>query len=83
MFRSQPGFAGVLFAARPGQRAVITLWADRAAIQALDNSDSYQATVAAIEAEGFLTGKAEVELFELEGGLIEQGFCPLFRCATA
>jgi SAM-dependent methyltransferase len=78
MFRSQPGFAGVLFAARPGQRVVITLWADQTAVQALDASDTYQATVAAIEAQGFLRGNGEVEVFELDGGLIDQRFRGLF-----
>jgi hypothetical protein len=32
MFRAEPGFAGVLFAAREAERAVITLW-DRATWQ--------------------------------------------------
>jgi hypothetical protein len=38
MFRAQPGFAGVLFAAQGTQRAVITLWEDLAGAEALDKS---------------------------------------------
>jgi hypothetical protein len=66
MFRAQPGFAGVLFAARGAQRAVITLWHDGAAAEALDHSPTYNATVAEIEATGFLRGASEVEVLELE-----------------
>jgi heme-degrading monooxygenase HmoA len=72
MFRAQPGFDGVLFAAKDGERAVITLWEDRTSVEALDNSDSYTTTVAAIEAAGFLEGKSTVEIFELEAAVLEQ-----------
>jgi heme-degrading monooxygenase HmoA len=52
MFRAQPGFAGVLFTARAGGRAVITFWEDHASAEALDTSATYKTTIAAIEATG-------------------------------
>jgi heme-degrading monooxygenase HmoA len=67
MFRAQSGFAGVLFAANGAERAVITLWEDLAAVRALDHSRSYNATVAEIEATGYLRGDSTVEVLELEG----------------
>jgi len=66
MFRAQPGFAGVFFAARQDQRVVITLWHDLTSARALDHSQAYQATVAQIEATGFLQGQGTVEVLELE-----------------
>ena len=70
MFRSQPGFAGVLFAARPGEREVITFWEDRAAADALESSAEYRRTVAAIETAGFLKGPSVVNVFELEAAVL-------------
>ena len=76
MFRAQPGFAGALFAARQAERqaerAVITLWRDLASAQALGHSHAYQATVAEIEAMGFLQGQSTVETFELEEVFLEK-----------
>jgi heme-degrading monooxygenase HmoA len=69
MFVSQLGFAGVFFAARPGERAVVTLWESRAAAEALETSESYRTTVAAIERTGFLWGESTVEVFEIEQAL--------------
>lgn len=71
MFRAQPGFGGVLFAARDAERSVITLWADRASAEALERSPAYRSTVAAIEATGFLRGSSTVEALELEEHFIE------------
>ena len=71
MFQSQPGFAGVLFGAQPGNRVVITFWDDSRAIEALDTSESYQATVAAIEATGFLRGQSSVEVFEVQAAMLD------------
>jgi heme-degrading monooxygenase HmoA len=73
MFRSQPGFVGGLFGARHGERAVITIWEDRTAAEVLSSSESYQITVAAIEASGFLIGESSVEMFELEGAVLDAG----------
>jgi heme-degrading monooxygenase HmoA len=72
MFRAQPGFAGALFAALGAERAVITLWHDLAAVDALEHSKSYKATVAEIEATGFLQGPSTVEVFELEEMFLER-----------
>lgn len=71
MFSSQPGFLGVVFAAAPRQRAVVTLWESRAAADALEQSESYQRTVGAIEAAGFLVGASHVKIFELEGASLD------------
>src|SRR5262245_61666015 len=72
MFRMQPGFAGALFATRRAERVVITLWRDLAPAQALGHSHAYQATVAAIEATGFLRGQSTVEIFDLEAVFLER-----------
>jgi hypothetical protein len=73
LFRAQPGFAGVLFAAQGAKRAVISLWDSLAAAEALDHSATYTATVAALEATGFLRGDSAVEVLELEGIFLEDG----------
>jgi hypothetical protein len=70
MFHAQPGFAGVLFAARGAERAVITLWHEPASVEALDHSHSYTTTVAAIEATGILQGESTVELLDLENAFL-------------
>ena len=70
MFRSQPGFRGVLFASQGAERSVITLWADAAAVDALDRSPSYAATVAEIEATGFLRGESWLEIFDADDGYL-------------
>jgi len=72
MFRMQPGFVGALFAGRRADRVVITLWRDLASAQALGHSRAYQATVAEIEATGFLQGQSTVEIFELEEVFLEK-----------
>jgi len=71
MFREQMGFAGVLFAANLDERAVITFWRDAASARTLDESESYKSTVTEIEAAGFRHGETTVEMFELEGFLLE------------
>jgi heme-degrading monooxygenase HmoA len=84
MFRSQAGFAGVIFAGRAGERAVLTLWDGRAAVEALDRSDSYKAIVAEIGAAGFLRGDSDVEVFELDAFLLDDGVArPIRRPETA
>ncbi len=66
MFRSQAGFCGVLFARTEAGRAVITLWQDQEAIQALAESDAYRGTAAALEATGCLRPPQSVEVMPLE-----------------
>lgn len=73
MFREQPGFKGVFFTARSGERAVITIWDNTDAVTALDRSASYGRTVAAIRAAGFLRGESTVEVLEVEDGFLEDG----------
>jgi heme-degrading monooxygenase HmoA len=65
MFRRHAGFAGVLFARSSGERVVITFWQDRAAADALAESDDYQVTVQAIEAAGFLRPPQRLELLDV------------------
>jgi hypothetical protein len=71
MFREQPGFVGVLFAANGAERAVITLWQDLDSAEQLDRSETYTRTVAEIAATGFLRGESSVEVLELEGFFLE------------
>jgi heme-degrading monooxygenase HmoA len=71
MFRAQPGFAGVLFAAHAAERAVITLWHELASVEALEHSHSYKTTVADIEATGFVQGESTVELLDLEEAFLD------------
>ena len=54
MFRIQPGFRGCLMARRGAECEVLTLWDGPEAIEALNGSDSYHATVAKILATGFI-----------------------------
>jgi len=53
------------------QRAVITLWRDLTAVDALDDSPTYKATTEEIEATGFLRGQSTVEVLELEGVVLD------------
>ena len=77
MVRAQAGFVGVIFAAKAGERAVVTFWESAAAAQALEQSASYLRTVAALEAAGFLIGPSSVEAFELEGAQVPSQFADL------
>lgn len=70
IFREQPGCEGVLFVRRRSHAAVISLWRDKAAIEALEASLGYRQTVAAISAAGFLVGQPTLEVFELHGGFL-------------
>jgi heme-degrading monooxygenase HmoA len=65
MFRAQPGFVGVAFGRSGDEVAVISYWRDRAAVDALDGSATYQETVRAIVDTGFLVGDADVQIFEI------------------
>jgi heme-degrading monooxygenase HmoA len=65
MFERQAGFVAALFCGEGSVRVVITLWRDRAAVDALSASETYRATVSAIEAAGFLEGSQTTEVFQL------------------
>jgi heme-degrading monooxygenase HmoA len=71
MFRSQQGFVGILFARQRSERAVISLWRDLTSAQALDQSPTYRATVAEIEATGFILGPSTIDVLEVEQILLE------------
>jgi heme-degrading monooxygenase HmoA len=67
MFREQAGFLGVLFAKSSEERAVITFWSSRDDLRRLEDSSSYQETVASITQAGLLDGPSSVEVFETHG----------------
>lgn len=71
MFRAQPGFLGVVFAARRAERAVISVWQDLASVDALDGSPTYRSTVSEIEATGFLDGPSTVEVLDVDEIFLE------------
>jgi heme-degrading monooxygenase HmoA len=71
MFRSQQGFVGVLFARQRAERAVISFWRDLASAHALDDSQIYEATVAEIEATGFIIGPSTIDVLEVEEILLD------------
>jgi heme-degrading monooxygenase HmoA len=68
MFRRQDGFCGVLFSRVADGRAVITLWRDAQAIEALDAGADYRDTVAAIGSAGFLRPPQSVEVMTVDAG---------------
>ena len=70
MFREQPGCRGVMFARRSSECVVITLWENMDAVTALTRSPSYQSTVSAIEATGFLVGSATTDVLQTHGGFL-------------
>jgi hypothetical protein len=72
MFQLQRGFVAALFCGQERERAVITLWRDRAAVDALDTSETYRATVSEIEAASFLRGAQTTEIFELHSHTVRQ-----------
>jgi heme-degrading monooxygenase HmoA len=71
MFRSQQGFVGALFARQRAERTVISLWRDLASAHALDGSPTYKATVAEIEAIGFIVGPSTIDVLEVEQILLD------------
>jgi heme-degrading monooxygenase HmoA len=74
MFAAHDGFLGVMFAAAPRQRAVVTFWESPSAAAGLAESSSYRRTVDAIEAAGFLEGPSTVETFELQDVFLGESF---------
>lgn len=71
MFREQRGFLGVLFMREEADRvAVLTLWEDEKAIEALEASPLYRQTVEGILGSGFLAREQSVEVLEVHGGQV-------------
>jgi hypothetical protein len=66
MFQRQSGFVAALFCGQGRERTVLTLWRDHAAVDALDTSETYRATVSEIEAAGFLQGSQTTEILNLQ-----------------
>ncbi len=71
MFRVQQGFVGCVMGRDPdperesGRAWVLTLWRDRAAVDALAASPLYRSTVDAILAAGLLAGEQSTEVSEV------------------
>lgn len=70
MFAVLPGCLGALFLGGGEVRSVLSLWADRASIEALDTSALYRETVARFQATGVLREPQTVELLEVTGGTV-------------
>src|SRR6201999_4375811 len=65
MFRRQKGFRGVTMARAQGDCVVVTFWEDEDAVAALATSASYNRTVAAIIAAGFLGTDQSVSVWSV------------------
>mgnify|MGYP001601717832 CR=1 FL=1 len=61
---------GAFFLGTGEVRLVLSLWADKASIDALDRSALYRETVARFQATGVLREPQTVELFEVTGGTV-------------
>jgi heme-degrading monooxygenase HmoA len=73
MFRQQRGFIGVFFLRGHQDCLVLSLWADRSAVDALATSTTYQATVRRLQDTGLLLGQPHVELLEVSGSVVLPG----------
>lgn len=71
MFHQQQGFLGVLFLGMQKDRAVLTIWRDLPAVEALAHSSTYQETAAQLNATGLLIGQTSLEVFEAQGGSLD------------
>jgi heme-degrading monooxygenase HmoA len=65
MFRQQEGFVGCVMSRTPELGFVYTFWRDQAAIDALDQSPSYQATVKRILEAGILDEPQTLQVAEV------------------
>lgn len=65
MFRKQDGFLGCLMSRTSESGLVFTLWRDHAAIEALERSPSYRATVTRILEAGLLTEPQSVDVTDV------------------
>jgi hypothetical protein len=73
MFAALPGCLGAFFMGTGDQRWVLSLWRDAASIDALKNSVLYCQTVDRFVASGILREPQTVEVFELTGGMLNDG----------
>jgi heme-degrading monooxygenase HmoA len=71
MFRAQQGFRGVLYSRRRDEVAVLSFWDDKAAVDALDTSATYQQAVRTIGETGFLRGESILDVFEIHAGVLD------------
>jgi len=65
MFLAQQGYLGCVMSRDDSQAMVLTFWRDKTAIDALESSSSYQATVARILAAGLLEEPQSTEVTEV------------------
>jgi hypothetical protein len=74
MFAALPGcLAAFSLGSGDEMRSVLSLWADRASIEALDHSALYRETVTRFQTTGVLREPQTVELFEVTGGTVNAG----------
>ena len=71
MFLQQPGCLGVMFSRTGADTTTFSFWEDRASIDSLRSSSSYQETVQRIQETGFLRGEAEVRIHPIFGGKLD------------
>lgn len=71
MFHQQRGFRGLLLARSENLRVVFTLWQDADSAEALNSSETYRRTVAAIQEAGFLRPPQSVELLTVPDEAVE------------
>lgn len=62
MFQSHGGLVGVVMSRDGAACLVETIWEDEKSIRSLETSPLYQATVADIQAKGFLRGEHSVDV---------------------
>jgi hypothetical protein len=70
MFASLPGCLGAFFLGTGEVRSVLSLWVDKASVDALDDSTLYADTVALFQSTGILRGPQVTRLFEVTGGTV-------------
>jgi heme-degrading monooxygenase HmoA len=74
MFAALPGCLAAFFLGTGDEmRSVLSLWTDRASIEALDLSALYRETVTRFQTTGVLREPQTVELFEVTGGTVNAG----------
>jgi len=70
MFESLPGCLGAFFLGTGPARSVLSLWADRASIDALDHSPLYTQTVERFLATGALRAPQTTAVWVVTGGTV-------------